>query len=163
MYVEDIWKAACVFPRQHKPSSDSKLSIVRTPAVAAQTLPLDGSEENQENRGNKVRTPDGQEEPALKKQSTRRQNVKSEALKIVAELLQSSAKADAEKKPEYIELENMARSAVKARFQPNPPEFSKVVNVTNMTKIWHWLLDGTLHRASECECRRLARSCEGVA
>ena len=60
LYVEDIWKAACVFPRQHKPSSDSKLSIVRTPAVAAQTLPLDGSEENQENRGNKVRTPDGQ-------------------------------------------------------------------------------------------------------
>ena len=92
-----------------------------------------------------------------------RQDVKSDALKIVAELLQSSAKADAEKKPEYIELENMARSAVKARFQPNPPEFSKVVNVTNMTKIWHWLLDGTLHRASECECRRLARSCEGVA
>ena len=87
LHVEDIWKAACVSPLRHKPNK------VRTPAAAAQTLQLDGSEERQENRGNKVRTPDGQEEPALKKQRTRRQNVKSDALKIVTELLQSSAKS----------------------------------------------------------------------
>ena len=31
----------------------------------------------------------------------------------------------------------MARSVVKARFQPKPPEFSKEVNLANMTKIWH--------------------------
>ena len=57
LYVEDIWKAECVFPLQHKPSSGSKLSIVHTPAAAAQTLPLDSSEENQENSGKKVCTP----------------------------------------------------------------------------------------------------------
>ena len=53
LYVEDIWRAACVFPLQHKPSSGSKLGIVSTPTAAAQTQPLDGSEENQENSGNK--------------------------------------------------------------------------------------------------------------
>ena len=42
----------------------------------------------------------------------------------------------------------MARRAVKAHFQPNPPEFSKVVNVTNMTKNWHWLLDGKLQNVN---------------
>ena len=63
----------------------------------------------------------------------------------MAELLQSSAKsADSGIKPEYIKLENMACRAVKALFQPKPPEFSKVVNVTNMTEIWHWLLGGKL-------------------
>ena len=42
----------------------------------------------------------------------------------------------------------MARSAVKSRFQPNPPEFSKGVNITNMTKIWHWILDGKLQNVN---------------
>ena len=152
LHVEDIWKAACVSPLRHKPNK------VRTPAAAAQTLQLDGSEERQENRGNKVRTPDGQEEPALKKQRTRRQNVKSDALKIVTELLQSSAKsADAGIKPKYIEIENMARSAVKVHFQPNPPEFSNVVNVTNMTKIWHWLLDGKLQNVNSEDLHNQAK------
>ena len=51
LHVEDIWKAAFVSPLQHKPSSGSK---VCTPAAAAQTLPLDSSEENQKTSGNKV-------------------------------------------------------------------------------------------------------------
>ena len=117
LLVEDVWKAACVSPLQHNSSSDSK---VRTSAAAAQRLPLDagGSKENKENSGNKVRTPDGQEEHVPKKQRTQRQNVKSDALKIVAELLQSSCKSSsAGIKPEYNPLKNMAHSAVKARFQ----------------------------------------------
>ena len=74
---------------------------------------------------------------------------------------------DAGIKPEYIELEDMAWSAVKARFQVNFNQtlqsFSKVVNVTNMTKIWHWLLDCKLQNVNTQDLHDHAKETEGVA
>ena len=62
--------------------------------------------------------------------------MKSNALKIVAKILLKNANAAIQL--EYPQLERAASNTVKEHFEPRPPEFLKVMN---MTKTWQWLLE----------------------
>ena len=91
---------------------------------------------------------DYKEGPATQKQ--RRLNVKSRALKLVADLVLACAYFTI--KPAFPELESDASNTVKKHFQPRPPVFAKVVKIMNMTKIWQWLLEAKVEQVNPMTC-----------